>query len=195
MNKNIVKLTESNIKDIVGRVIAEQISNDESIVISGELGQKNNDFAGLKVFVEELISKVNKKLRGDKPYIIRILKKATHSGISMEHNKSGDDFQMKINFIPVEEKDRYYYFTCSAAIYSEAVSFPALDTEAVMRASRKTDSWPAEKIYSLGMDLFNLESFENLNIAEPNRKYQLLFKYLAGTKPPQDKNLPNQTGN
>lgn len=195
MSKNIIKLTESNLRDIVGKVIAEQIANDESVVISGELGQKNNNFDKLKIFVEELISKVNQKLQGDKPYIIRLVKKATHTGISMEHNKSGDNFQMKINFIPAEEKDRYYYFTCSAAIYSEAVSFTALDSEVIRSASRKTDSWPAEKIYSLGMDLFNLESFEGLNIAEPNRKYQLLFKYLAGTKPPQDKNLPNQGGN
>jgi hypothetical protein len=191
MNNRIIKLTESELFELVNKVIAEQTANDSTITVAGEFGQINNQFGALKTFVEEITNKVNQKLQGETPYIVRLIKKSTHTGISSEHGKSGDQFFMKINFAPTDEKNRYYYFTCAAAIYSEAVDYTHLDSEVGRKAVRKTDSWPAEKIYSLGMDLYDLKDFQNLNPAAPDKKYKLLIKYYAGTKPPQSE-LPNQ---
>lgn len=191
MKNRIIKLRESDIFELVNQVIAEQMANDSTILVAGEFGQVNNQFGALKTFVEEITKQVNEKLQGETPYIVRLIKKSTHTGISSEHGKSGEKFYMKINFVPSEEKNRYYYFTCAAAIYSEAADYTHLDSEVGRKAVRKTDSWPAEKIYSLGMDLFDLSGFENLNPAAPDKKYKLLFKYYVGTKPPQSE-LPSQ---
>lgn len=191
MKGNIIKLSQKDLLKIVNDVVSEQIANDESLVVSGEMGQSRDNFSKLKLFVDDLISKVNQKLQGDKPYIIRLIKKQTHIGISSEHGKNGDNFIMKINFIPSQEEKRYFYFTCAAAIYSSATDFTHLDDEVYRRAVRKSDSWPAEKVYQMGMDLFDLSEFTNLNIDSPDKKYKLLLRYLVGSKPRQA-SVPDQ---
>lgn len=190
MRNNIIKLSQNDLFKILNDVISEQIANDSVITVSGEVGQSRDGFAKLKGFVDNMTSIVNQKLQGETPYTIRLIKKQTHTGISSESGKSGDQFYMKINFVPSEESKRYFYFACSVAIYSEAVEFTALDDEVYRRVNRKADSWPAEKIYELGMDLIDLSSFTDLNVAEPNKKYKLLLRYLVGSKPKQA-NIPN----
>jgi hypothetical protein len=185
MKKNIIKLTQEDLFKILDNVISEQTANDVPIIISGEIGQASDGFAKLKTFVDDLISKVNSQLQGETPYTIRLIKKQTHVGISSENGKSGEKFYMKFNFVPSEEAKRHFYFTCSVAIYSSAAEFTSLDDEVYRRAVRKTDSWPAEKIYQMGMDLIDLSSFVDLDISDPNKKYKLLFRYLVGSKPRQ----------
>jgi hypothetical protein len=188
MTKNIIKLKESQLNKIVQRVILEETKNDVTIKISGALGDINDKFDGLRVFVEKVIDTVNKKLR-EKPYIIRLIKKDRTVGISTRNGKSGDDFFMEINFVPVPEEKRYYFFTCAAAIYSVVSDFPILSAEVNSVLLEKRANWSSGQKYSLGMDLFDLKGFTDLNTNDPKKTYNLLFKYSAGTNPPLDSDL------
>jgi hypothetical protein len=191
MTKNIIKLKESQLNKIVQRVILEQTKNDEIITISGALGDTNDKFAGLKVFVKKVINTVNEKLK-EKPYIIRLIRKDSTVGISTENGKSDNDFFMKINFVPVQEEKRYSFFTCAAAIYSEASDFQILSAEVNSVLLEKRANWPSGQKYSLGMDLFDLKDFAGLDANDLTKTYKLLFKYSAGTNPPLDPDLPIQ---
>jgi hypothetical protein len=185
MNKNIVKLTESNIKDIVGRVIAEQTAGDVPVTVSGDFGQLQNKFSGLAKFVEDLIKMINEKLQGDIPYFVRRVKKNQNDGVSVDFGKSGNKFYITVNLVPTTEEERHFRFTCAAAIFSEAVDYEALANEVRIRASRKSANFNSATKYYLGSDYFDLKNFENLNPDAPDKKYKLLLFYFAGSTPPK----------
>lgn len=185
MSKNIIKLTESELRNIVGKVISEQTANDVRLTVSGEFGQAQNKFSGLSKFVDELITKVNESLQGDTPYLIRRVKKNQNDGISSEFGKSGNKFYITVNLVPTTEEERHYRFTCAAAIFSEAVDYQALATEVKIRASRKSNNFNSETKYFMGSDYFDLTNFENLNPDAPDKKYKLLLFYFVGSTPPK----------
>lgn len=185
MSKNIINLTESELLDIVSKVVAEQTANDVPITIIGEFGQFQNKFSGLEKFVGDMITKINEQLQGDIPYYIRRIKKGQNDGIISEHGKSGENFFAKINLVPATEEERHFRFTCAAAIYSEAVDFNSLATEVRLRASRKSNNFNSEKKYYLGSDYLDLKSFTNLNPDAPKKEYKLLLFYFAGSTPPK----------
>ena len=180
MKNRIIKLTEAELLETVNKVISEQIANDLVIGVSADFGQFKDKFDGLRTFIDELTSKVNNALQGEQPYKVRLIKKKTFVGVSSDHGKSGDEFMMKVNLVPCTEDKRHYYFACAAAIYSQATDFEHLDSEVYRKAVRKTDSWPSKKIYNAGSDLFDLSGFQNLNPADPAKKYTLLISYVVG---------------
>lgn len=181
MSNRIFKLTENEILDVVQKVIAEQTANDKQITISGSLGQAGNRFKALGDYVNKIIDTVNKELQGETPYTIRRVTKGAATGVVSAHGKTGDEKSITINLVPSTEQKRFYFFTCSAAIYSEATDFNFLVRELRINAARKSRLFTSETTYYLGLDLIDLADFDNLNPQQPDKKYKLLLIYFAGT--------------
>ena len=181
----IIKISENELMEVVQKVIAEQTANDLSLTITGDFGQADKKFNLLEKFVQDFTTTVNQQLQGETPYKIRLLKKGNQVGLTTDHGKVGDSFFVKVSLKPCKEEERYYYFTCSAAIYSEAVDYRFLESEVRMHASRKAENFRSDKIYSLGSDFFDLSAlgFTDLNITNPDKKYKLVMFYFAGTAP------------
>jgi hypothetical protein len=186
MSKNIINLTESQLLDIVSKVVAEQTANDVPVTVVGEFGQAQNKFSGLEKFVADMIAKINEQLQGETPYYIRRVKKGQNDGIASEFSKSsGNGFIIKVNLVPTTEEERHFRFTCAAAIFSEAVDYGSLANEVRIRASRKSNNFNSAQKYYLGSDYFDLKNFENLNPDAPKKEYKLLLFYFAGSTPPK----------
>jgi hypothetical protein len=181
MSNRIFKLTENQILDLVQKVITEQTANDKPITISGSFGQAGNKFSALGQFVNKIIDTVNVELQGETPYIIRRVKKGSATGVISSHTKTGEEKSITINLIPSTEQKRYYFFTCSAAIYSEATDFNYLVSELRVNAAKKSRLFMSETVYYLGLDTLDLSDFDNLNPQQPDKKYKLLLIYFAGT--------------
>ena len=183
MSKKIINITENELLDIIQNVISEQTADDKQVTISGEFGQAGNRFSDLGIFIKKITDTINKELQGDAPYKIRMVKKGAANGVIVEHGKSGEEKTIKINLVPCKEEERYYFFTCSAAIYSEAADFNLLLSEVRASAARKSRLFTSKTVYNLGLDFLDLSDFTNLNPQEPDKKYKLLLSYFAGTSP------------
>lgn len=183
MSKNIIKIRRNELLNIIQKVINEETSNDKEITISGSFGQSFHKFSDLGDFVKKITDTVNKELQGDTPYIVRRIQKAGAAGIISNHGKSGNELSISINLIPVKEEERHYFFTCSAAIYSEAADFNLLVSEVRNNAALKSRLFTSKTRMSLGLDLLDLSAFDNLNPDELNKKYKLLLAYFVGTSP------------
>ena len=160
-----------------------QTAKDKQVIILGGLGQAGNRFSNLDAFVKKITDTINKELQGETPYVIRRVKNGAATGIVSAHSKSGEEKSITINLIPSTEQKRYYFFTCSAAIYSETTDFNYLLSELRVNAAKKSRLFTSETVYYLGFDFINLADFNNLNPQQPNKKYKLLLIYFAGTKP------------
>jgi hypothetical protein len=183
MSKKIINIKEKELLDIIQNVISEQTANDKEIIISGGFGQAGNRFSDLGDFIKKITDTINKELQGETPYKIRMVKKGAANGVVAEHGKSGEEKTIKINLIPSKEEERYYFFACSAAIYSEAADFNLLLSEVRASAARKSRLFTSKTVYNLGIDLLDLSDFTNLNPQEPDKKYKLMLAYFAGTSP------------
>jgi hypothetical protein len=160
-----------------------QTAKDKQVIILGGLGQADNKFSNLDAFVKKITDTINKELQGETPYVIRRVKNGAATGVISTHSKSGEEKSITINLIPSIEQKRYYFFTCSAAIYSETTDFNYLLSELRVNAAKKSRLFASETVYYLGFDFINLADFDNLNPQQPDKKYKLLLIYFAGTKP------------
>jgi hypothetical protein len=183
MSKKIINITENELLSIIQNVISEQTADDKQVIISGEFGQAGNRFGDLGIFIKKITDTINNELQGDIPYKIRMVKKGAANGVIVQHGKSGDVKDIQINLIPCKEEERYYFFACSAAIYSEAADFNLLLSEVRASAARKSRLFTSKTVYNLGIDFLDLSDFTNLNPQEPDKKYKLLLSYFAGTSP------------
>lgn len=180
--KKIIKIKESNILDIVGKIIEEEVTNQKQIVISASdsLGVSPS-FDGTKNLMNSLKQKVERALRGGTPYKVV----PDSRGNVAIATKDGGNLKLEVTLVETTEKDRHWYFDCSVAILSELKkeSEDILRAKLVEKAGLRGQTFRGSKIQNLGLNSIGLSGFKNLDPNAPDKIFILYILYIVGSRP------------
>ncbi len=189
--KKVIKIKESNILDIIEKVVSEQTApaattpaaaQPISIVVSNELGTSPN-FDGLKTLIKTLKTDVEKGLRGSTPYKI----KTNNPGGVAKASIQGSKLKLALILEPCKEEERDWYFDLALSIYSQLNSNAEniLTAKVMDKAAEKSRAFVGArgKIKVLGRNHIQMDQLPNLDPNDPQKTYNLYIMYVSGGRP------------
>lgn len=183
--KKVIKINESNILDIIEKIINEQATpaaQPTSVVVSGQLGTSPN-FDGLKNLIKTLKIDVEKALRGATPYKI---KTNNPDGVA-KATIQGSNLKLTLILEPCKEEERDWYFDLALSIYSQVNSNAenVLTAKVMDKAAEKSRAFTGArgKIKVLGRNHIEMEDLPNLDPTDPQKKYKLYIMFISGGRP------------
>jgi hypothetical protein len=184
--KKVIKIKESNILDIIEKVISEQTeptaAQPISVVVSNELGTSPN-FDGLKTLIKTLKTDVEKALRGSTPYKI----KTNNPGGVAKASIQGSKLKLTLTLEPCKEEERDWYFDLALSIYSQVNSSAenVLTAKVMDKAAEKSRAFVGArgKIKVLGRNHIQMDQLPNLDPNDPQKTYNLYIMFVSGGRP------------
>ena len=183
--KKVIKIKESNILDIIEKIINEQATpaaQPSSVVVSGQLGTSPN-FDGLKNLIKTLKLDVEKALRGATPYKI----KTNNPGGVAKATIQGSNLKLTLILEPCKEEERDWYFDLALSIYSKVNSDAenVLTAKVMDKAAEKSRAFTGArgKIKVLGRNHIQMDQLPNLDPTDPQKTYNLYIMFISGGRP------------
>lgn len=183
--KKVIKIKESNILDIIEKIINEQATpaaQPTSVVVSGQLGTSPN-FDGLKNLIKTLKIDVEKALRGATPYKI----KTNNPGGVAKATIQGSNLKLTLILEPCKEEERDWYFDLALSIYSQVNSNAenVLTAKVMDKAAEKSRAFTGArgKIKVLGRNHIQMDQLPNLDPSDPQKTYNLYIMFISGGRP------------
>jgi hypothetical protein len=184
--KKVIKIKESNILDLIERVISEQTeptaAQPISVVVSNELGTSPN-FDGLKTLIKTLKTDVEKALRGSTPYKV----KTNNPGGVAKASIQGSKLKLTLTLEPCKEEERDWYFDLALSIYSQVNSSAenVLTAKVMDKAAEKSRAFVGArgKIKVLGRNHIQMDQLPNLDPSDPQKTYNLYIMFVSGGRP------------
>jgi hypothetical protein len=183
--KKVIKIKESNILDIIEKIISEQTqpaAQSIPVVVSDQLGTSPN-FDGLKTLIKTLKNDVEKALRGSTPYKI----KTNNPGGVAKASIQGTNLKLTLTLESCKEEERDWYFDLALSIYSQVNSNAenVLTAKVMDKAAEKSRAFTGArgKIKVLGRNHIQMDQLPNLDPNDPQKTYNLYIMFISGGRP------------
>jgi hypothetical protein len=177
----LIKIKESEVFRVITKIINEEVVGEIKVTATNDLGT-HPEFKGLKTLLAQLKSNVQTALRGKLPYRI----KSNGDDGTVRPIKQGNALGLEVTLIPCEPSKRDWFFDGAAAIYTyiNTTSFSLVEGKVRMAAMDKAkNSFIGSQPQELYPNHIGLGKFTGLNTVEPDKKYQLILKFLVGSRP------------
>ena len=177
----VIKIKESEVFDVITKIISEQAGNEIKVSATSDLGS-HPDFTGVKSLLVQLRKNVETALRGKTPYRI----KTNSEQGTVAPTKQGNALRLEVTLIPCEESKRHWFFDGAAAIYSyvNTTSISLVDSKVRMAVMDKAQAnFIGVQPQELYPNHIGLGKFTGLNPQSPEKVYQLILKFLVGSRP------------
>jgi len=177
----LIKIKESEVFRVITKIINEEAVGEIKVTATNDLGT-HPEFKGLKTLLAQLKSNVQTALRGKLPYTI----KSNGDDGTVRPIKQGNALGLEVTLIPCEPSKRDWFFDGAAAIYTyiNTTSFSLVEGKVRMAAMDKAkNSFIGSQPQELYPNHIGLGKFTGLNTVEPDKKYQLILKFLVGKRP------------
>lgn len=177
----LIKIKESEVFRVITKIINEEVVGEIKVTATNDLGT-HPEFKGLKTLLAQLKSNVQTALRGKLPYRI----KSNGDDGTVRPIKQGNALGLEVTLIPCELSKRDWFFDGAAAIYTyiNTTSFSLVEGKVRMAAMDKAkNSFIGSQPQELYPNHIGLGKFTGLNTVEPDKKYQLILKFLVGSRP------------
>ena len=179
--RKIIKLKESEVFNVITKIINEETAGEITVSASNDLGT-HPEFGGLLSLLGQLKKNVQAALRGKIPYIV----KTTSDEGTVAPKKQGNALVLEVTLIPCEQEKRHWFFDGAAAIYSyvNTTSFSAVEGKVRTAAMNKAEtSFIGSQPQEAYPNHIGLSKFTGLNTNEPEKVYQLILKFFVGKRP------------
>jgi len=177
----LIKIKESEVFRVITKIINEEAVGEIKVTATNDLGT-HPEFKGLKTLLAQLKSNVQTALRGKLPYRI----KSNGDDGTVRPIKQGNALGLEVTLVPCEPSKRDWFFDGAAAIYTyiNTTSFSLVEGKVRMAAMDKAkNSFIGSQPQELYPNHIGLGKFTGLNTVEPDKKYQLILKFLVGSRP------------
>jgi len=177
--KKVIKIKESAVLDIIGKIILEQATAvaTKEVPASGEIGTTPT-YDGLKTLLKTLKINVEKELRGGTPF------KVKNGGVKF--GRSGNSLTVSVSLEQCVEEQRYWYFDVAGAVFSYATDDTslrsALDNKLIDKA-RYFGGIANNKKHLLKTNFIDLSALKGIDPKEPEKAFKLLVGYVVGEMP------------